>query len=222
MKIALVNQYTADYQSLADLTIVNRQEYCNKHGYFYHVSREEAPYEPNMGFRRILFILELFKKYNYDYIHCTGIDSLIMNFNIKIEDWIDTNYDFFIAKETSGGYKNINADAFIVKNSSNGIGWLEFIYSKREEYKNTCWHEQRVIIDYYDKLPFSNFIKIMPQQSFNSYPWKFYGPTQDGMSDVHKGEPGGFKLGDFLLHAPGHTLVNRLRIWEHYIPQIIK
>lgn len=222
MKIALVQQYTSDYQPLADLTIANHLEYCQKHGYDYHVYKENIPYNPNFGFLRFPVLLDLFKTRNYDYIHFSGIDTLIMNFNIKIEDWIDNEHDFFVAKETSGGYRALNADVFIVKNSEKGRGWLEFVYSKWGEYVNTPWREQKVMIDYIDKPPYNEFIKIMPMQSFNSYPWRFYDENQSGHATIHKGEPGDFKLGDFLLHAPGHTMANRLRIWAEFLPQVIK
>lgn len=222
MKIALVQQYTADYQPLADLTIANHWEYCQKYGYDYCVSREEIPYNPNFGFLRFPFILSLFKEYNYDYVHFSGIDTLIMNYNIKIEDWIDNKHDFFVAKETSGGYRALNADVFIVKNSEKGRGWLEFVYSKQAEYSNIIWREQKVMIDYVDKSPYNEFVKIVPMQSFNSYPWRFYDENQSGYATIHKDEPGDFKLGDFLLHAPGHTMANRLRIWAEFLPQVIK
>lgn len=222
MRIALVNQYTKNYKTLADLTIENRIEYAKRHNYNYHVKEEGDNYSFDFGFLRFPYILDLFREHNYDYIHFSGIDSLIMNFNIKIEDWIDGIHDFFIAKETSGGYRAINGDAFIVKNSTRGIELLEFILSKREEYRNIGWQEQQVMIDFFEKPPYNDYVKIMPMQSFNSYPWKYYGPQQCGKSDVHKDEPGDFKLGDFLLHAPGHTLNNRIRIWNEFLPKVIK
>lgn len=222
MKIALFNTYTADYQPLADLTIANHKEYCDRHGYSYHVIKEDCPYMPNFMFLRFPHLIKLFKDYNYDYIHFSGIDTLIMNYTIKIEDWIDKDYHFQLAKETSGGYRALNSDVFIVKNSPEGLAILELLASKQEEYKYKYWQEQAVMIDYFGREPYVNWIKIMPMQSFNSYPWRFYDENQTGHADVHKGEPGDFKLGDFLLHAPGHTMKNRLRIWAEFLPQVIK
>jgi len=222
MKIALVNHYNINYEELAKLTIANRKEYCNKHNYSYHAKREDGEYNDSFGFFRFPYLLSLFREYNYDYIHFSGIDSLIMNFNIKIEDWIDSDHDFFLSKETSGEYKALNSDVFIVKNSNNGLYLLEFIFSKMEEYKNTYWREQRVMIDFFEKSPFKEWVKIMPMQSFNSYPWKYYDANQSGHADIYKGHPGDFKLGDFLLHAPGHNIKNRLRIWAEFLPKVIK
>ena len=222
MKIALFNTYTADYEELAKLTIANHKEYCDRHGYFYHVIKENCPYMPDFMFLRFPHLIKLFQDYDYDYIHFSGIDTLIMNYTIKIEDWIDKDYHFQLAKETSGGYRALNSDVFIVKNSPEGLGILKFIHSKMEIYKHRHWQEQAVMIDYFGHPELRDYIKIMPQQSFNSYPWKYYDQNQSGHADIHKGEPGDFKLGDFLLHAPGHTMANRLRIWAEFLPQVIK
>lgn len=221
MSIALTTHYAKNYSRLGDLTSTNKREYCDKYGYQFHEKIEEN-HSFTFGFGKIQFVLDLFKQYNYDYIHFSGVDAWIMNFNIKIEDFIDNQHDFFIAKYESGDYRCINADAFIVKNSENGIKILEFILSKKEEYKNDGWQEQRVMIHNFDNPPYNSWVKIMPHQSFNSTPWKFYDSTQSGNADVHNGEPGDFKLGDFLLHCAGHNLENRIRIFNHYKNQIIK
>lgn len=222
MKIAITSQYDDNYASLGRFMEANRKEYCARHGYELFIAREFPDKEMGFGFAKIKFLLDLCKTHDFDYVHWGGCDTLITNFNIKIEDWIDDNHAFWVAKEQSGQFRSINADAFIVKNSAEGRDILQFILDCWPGYKNHPWQEQQVMIDYFETPEFQNKVKIMPHQSFNSYPWKFYDSNQSGNAMVHKGEPGDFKVGDFLMHCPGHSLANRLRIFEHYIPQVVK
>jgi hypothetical protein len=222
MKIALTTGYTVSYSELGDFTSENHKEYCERHGYSFYKDGNNDYHYLEVGFRRMEFILNILKTNKYDYIHWSGADTLITNYNIKIEDWVDSEHDFFVSKETSGVYRALNADVFIVKNSPNGRHVLEFILSKASEYMNHTWKEQQVMIDHFHLEPFNKIVKIMPHQSFNSYPWRFYGPDQAGDSDVHKNEPGDFKVGDFLVHVPGHNYQNKIRILKELSNQVIK
>lgn len=215
------SHYADNYSELGIIMEDNRLEYCKKYGYQFFIKRKDFYGELGFGFSKIRFLLDLCLNNDFDYIHWGGVDTLITNFNIKIEDWLDNKHSFFISKEESGEFRSLNADVFIVKNDKNGRGILEFILSKFDDYKRHPWQEQQVMINCLEK-EFGSLIKIMPHQSFNSYPWRFYDSNQSGEADIHKNEPGDFKPGDFLLHCPGHTLENRLRIFKFYIPQIIK
>lgn len=232
MKIALATHYTPNYAALGDLTAANKKEYCLKHGYAFICPSTEEIHEEfykYSGFFKAKFLYDLFKECDYDYVHWSGADAWIMNYNIKIEDWIDKEhkYAFYVAKEQSGDYKGAyNADVIIVKKSYEGIKILEFLLEKWKEprYKKgqISWEEQQVMIDYFDTFEYKDYVKVMPHSSFNSYPWRFYDLHQQGTFTDYDGLPGCFKSGDFLMHTPGHVLHNRIRIFNFYKDQIIK
>lgn len=230
-KIALLTFYTPNYSSLGISVEENKKEYCLRHGYDFICPKTEEEYAlfyQYKGFHKIHLILRLLEEKKYEYIHWSGIDAWIMNYNIRIEDWIDDKHDFFIAKEQSGDYKgSYNSDVFIIKNSEKGIKILNFLMEKsRDEryiYRGAHnWEEQQVMIDYFDNFEYKEAIKIMPHSSFNSYPWRFYGLDQAGDFYKYDGLPGCFKEGDFLMHTPGHVLHNRIRIFNFYKDKIIK
>lgn len=216
----MASHYADNYSDLGIIMEENRQEYCKRYGYELFIKRGDFYGELGFGFSKIKFILDICLNNDFDYIHWGGVDTLITNFSIKIEDWIDNKHSFFISREESGEFRSLNADVFIVKNDKNGRKILEFILSKFNDYKNHPWQEQQVMIDFLEK-EFQDFTKIMPHQSFNSYPWRFYDANQSGNSDIYKDEPGNFKSGDFLMHCPGHTLENRIKIFNYYKSQIL-
>ena len=112
MKNAITTLHTPwNYQELADLTNPNKQRYCDKHGYDfvphftnfdfdkYYVDENRPKGMANWhgGFEKIGLVLRLLKSGKYDWVFWLGTDTLITNFDIKIEEVIDNDYHFIVA-----------------------------------------------------------------------------------------------------------------------------
>jgi len=211
-KIAICSMYDESYTELADITVKeNKVPYCKKHGYNFHVKTSEFEYD--MGFSKIKFILDLMEENEYEWFYWCGTDTMIMNQSIRLEDIIDDDYHFIIAKV---GGPSLNADSFLIKNSKEGKELFEFILSLREEYKNDCWLEQRVMIDYCEKDPWVNYIKIVEPRTFNSLIWDTYGDPNRNPAT----EPDEYQKGDFLIHLAGHNLEFRLKKFKELSSQV--
>ena len=222
MNICVVSLYDDNYKELADITLENNcREYCTIHNYEFHIKKDNFGLK-HLGFEKIRLLLELLKTDKYDWIYWRGADTLITNFQIKLENLIDPNYHFLISLDVHG----INSDSLFIKNSPQGIKLFEDILS----YSNTSPEEQLVINYLYENN--QDIIKLVPQKLMNSYnyslytseePWNVYGVQHECILNQDQlGYYGGWDIGDFLLHWPGIRNDKRIELAKYYTNQIIK
>lgn len=222
MNTCVVSLYNDNYKELAEITLEdNCREYCKIHNYDCYIKKDNFGLE-HLGFEKIRLLLELLKTDKYDWIYWRGADTLITNFQIKLENLIDPNYHFLISLDVHG----INSDSLFIKNSPQGIKLFEDILS----YSNTAPEEQLVINHLYGSN--QDIIKLIPQKLMNSYnyplytseePWNVYGVQHECiLKQDQLGYYGGWDIGDFLLHWPGIRNDKRIELAKYYTNQIIK
>jgi hypothetical protein len=199
--IAIVSIFNEHHRDLADLTWTNKQAYAAKHGYLSFAKTDNFSTE-QIHFDKFRHILDIMDKHkSVDWIWWLDNDAMITNFDIKVESLIDTDYHIIMPTDIAA----LNTGSFIVRNSIQARNWLEFLLSKKTEYKNdTKWFEQQAVIDFYPK--FQNLFKIIPQKQLNSYDYKMYGVDATDLL----GYSGQWTPDDFVIHWPG--LQNNLRI----------
>lgn len=203
MKLTLLTHYFANYQSLANIVLPNRQDYCVKHGYNSYVHCGDY-YDSSWhsGIQRLKILGDYLFSSNVDFIWCLDIDAIIMNMTKPVTDYLDDNHDFFICRDCNG----LNAGSFIIRKSEWSRNWLNFLIEKALTI-NHYWYENRVI-HLYEKDPmFVDKIKDLPHPSINSYLYDIY---QTYPMNV----PGNYQTGDFVIHLPGKTLQERLDIFR--------
>lgn len=198
MNLALLSFYTPEFQPLADVTLPDKEEYCKRFGYTHIVSHFPYGNPANYyAFQRLQCARDLlFKsdKYDFDAIWVLNIHASIMNLTKNVADFIDNEHDFFITKDCNG----INGGSFIVKDTHWAKNWLDFLLSKEDIHKNHCWYEQKLIIDNWERPEFKDKIKILPQNTINSYMHELY--------DISTDREGQLQKGDLVLHIPGKPL----------------
>lgn len=219
MKIAVASIATPDMDELTKITWPNKLEYCRKHSYYGILQSQSWDY---LGFDKVIFIDSLLDSDQYDWILWLDNDTLFTNFNKKIEDVIDNNYDFIIS--TDYGTKP-NAGVFLVKNSDNGKKYIKILKQKMYELKPVnkflFGEEQTAIQATYQDY---NFIKIIPQKYINAYPYSDIYGHPNGLNDS-LGVNGNWESGDFILHIPGFgpdLFHKRLEHFKKYKEFVIK
>ncbi len=213
--ISILSFYTPDYQDLANITLLNKDDYCVKNEYE-HIKATTPFGNPDnyYAFQRIAYLRDLLfnKTNNTDYVWVLNIHTMIMNFNTRVEQFLDEQHDFYISKDVN----NINAGSFIIKKTDWSKKWLDFILSKESSHKNHCWFEQKIMIDNWQNQEFKDKIKILEHPSINSYFYDLYNHTPS--------TPGNFNKGDFVLHLPGLNKQQRIDIFtsDRVMKNIIK
>jgi len=198
--IAMCQAWDDGYAKLADLTwYANKKLYADYWKYPTHIKTSGFQYV--VSYEKIKFMLDVMKEHpEYDWLYWAGTDTLITNFYIKLESFIDENYHIVMAKDIN----DINADSFMLKNSPESREFFEYIWTLAPKYNSHMWWEQQAMIDSMPK--YKHLFKIVPQKTFNSFLykqlyWNIYHSSID-----KTGHDGQWEPGDFLLHVPGSGL----------------
>lgn len=220
MKIALVAQHSHEYRLLADLTIYrNKQDYCRRWKFGFEVRVGQKKFLASGGhaggltWDRLDFLRELMRLGRYEWLYCVGTDTLITNFTISLESFVDNNFHLVIAAD---GCAPVQADSFLIRCSDQGYAYLSDLLSHYEEFKRHVWVENEVMIRLMGK--YAAITKIVPQRVLNSYDYSLYPPATPWM-EKHQdmnGNDGQWHYGDFLIHWPGMALPTRIALAQHY------
>lgn len=211
---AVASNHDDNYADLAAITDRSKQEYCDIHGYKFFVLTE-LKYSTIVGFNKIHFALDLFKKHpDIEWLLFSECDAMITNLTIPIEERIDNNYHFIIPVDRL----NLNSGNFLIRNSEQGRAYLQMIIDKEPEYANVEWAEQQVIIDTLEE--YQDIIKIVPQKFMNSYEPQIYDYC-DARFDI-LGNSGAWEPGDWIVHWPGTYKPARLERAAFHTQNLIR
>ena len=203
-KMAIVSIFNDRHQDLADLTWYNNKvKYAEKHSYL-AIPKTNNFSPEQVHFDKFVHILDVMKTHpDVDWVWWLDNDAMITNFDIKVEDLVDTDYHVIMPTDIAA----LNTGSFIVRNSAQAREWLEFLLSKKKKYKDDKkWFEQQAVIDFYPK--FQELFKIIPQQWLNSYDYKMY--NVEGTDLL--GQDGQWYPGDFVIHWPGLPNESRIQL----------
>lgn len=218
MRFALLTAHDQNYAELADITWnQNKKLYAEKHGYGTVVLTEGFTSVHDISWFRYRTIVKLFEENQYDWIHCCGTDTMITNFNIKLQDLVDDSAHFIIATDCF----NINNDSFLVRNTPEAIAWLKLIGSLEDQYaEKHPWNCQQAMIDNIERL--GSFLKVVPQRVLNAYDYDQYPGSIPHIykSDIF-GNDGQWQPGDFLIQWPGIGNDRRIPLAKAMLHQII-
>lgn len=224
MKIGLQCSFDHGYMPLALLTwFSNKVEYANRHGYSTHVkvyhnnqnikhgnaSRSDIEYRLSHGYLKIDHVKNILEKTDVDWLWVTGCDSMVTNFNIKLEDVIDNNYHLIIASDQNA---QVNADSFLIRNSPEGRHYIDTISKSVEQYKHQMWLENQAMIDMF--VRFLPMTKLVPQRTINAYNYELYPLPKPNLDRL--GTDGNWQKGDLLIHWPGVDFNRRMQLFNHY------
>lgn len=210
-RMAIVSLFNERHKDLAELTWTNKQQYADKHGYL-AVAKTDNFSTEQVHFDKFVHLLDVMKLHpETDWVWWLDNDAMITNFDIKVEDLADNDYHVIMPTDIAA----LNTGSFLVRNSTQGRAWLEFLLSKKREYKDDKkWFEQQAVIDFYPK--FQHLFKIVPQQWLNSYDYKMYGVEGVDLLD----QDGQWYPGDFVIHWPGLPNETRVQLAKHYTQYI--
>ena len=141
---------------------------------------------------------------------------MITNFNIKLEDIADNDYDFVIATDCY----NINNDSMLIRNAPSSIAWLKHVVSLREEYSTKKWFDQEAMIDTIEMM--GDRIKIVPQRELNSYNYDLYPMEPHIYKKDLLGNDGQWQPGDFLIHWPAVPVPQRITMAQDMLTKVVK
>lgn len=193
-----------EYKNAVKTGIKNKDYYCKKHGYDFYCCEEHLDLTRPIPWSKIPLIQKIMEEHSYEWIFWTDADSLIMNTNITLENFIDEDFNFIISKERD----RVNSGEFLIKNCQWSKNFLDTVY-RHTECINHEWWEQMAIIKELDNEKFKPQIKILPQRALNAR-------AKDGTHCE-------YKPGDFIIHFAGKKNKKNLKKYmENYAKEVIK
>lgn len=216
MKIALVTAYDEAYKPLADLTWEqNKKVYAKIWGYDTYAVTDGFKNISDISWARTRKVIELLES-GYDWVHAVGCDTLITNYDIRIESLVDNDKDFIIAVDCL----NINNDSYFAHNTPNCINWLKHLDTLQDQYcMKHHWNDQQCMIDNIERL--GNGLKVVSQKMINSYDYDLYPGI---VPHIYKkdlfGNYGQWEPGDFLIHWPAVPLDKRIILAQNLLSQM--
>lgn len=225
MKIAILNAHLPNYNALAQLTTwKNRREYCQRYGYHLQVKTDgwKMPAVHPVTWDRLKLMRDMVQSGKWDWVYCCGTDTYHTNMTIPLESLID---DAFHVIASPDWCAPIQADSFLVRNSKEGLGWLNMLLGLYEKYKNHVWVENQAMVDTLEAN--KAIIKILPQRRLNAYHYPVFWTMYPGEKKVkdgidYFGNDGQWKPGDFLIHWPSIPLARRIDLCHVYEKFVVR
>jgi len=181
------------WERAAPIAHANKQEYARRHGYTYIVHREAAEGLWDKRWTKVKALQENLQ--NFDWVFWTDLDSVIVEKDVRLEEFIDWHYDIVISEDG----QTINNGMFFLKNSEFSFWFLQRWWASCDPDSHT-WFDQdgmELVLQNELKLarrdPLHSHVKLVPQCAFNSYP--FF----EGANGLH----GVYMYGDFAVHLAG-------------------
>lgn len=218
-RIAIVTLFDKNYKALADLSIPNKMAYAGKYNYdfiyFDDVIDKSRP--PQWGMVKAVEKLLLTNK--YDWVWWIDLDSLIMNFDIKLESIIDENYDIvFTANQYSylsngsAFYKNCDLTKQFLKDSYD----LDKPYLKNIDVNVFDHAQQSMRLLLLNEESYRNRTKMIHERVCNS----FCTTTNQSVLTYYPNwniDENIYQPGDFLIQFCGRDAVSRVEDFFAYM-----
>ncbi len=240
MRFCVLTMYTKEIKELAVVTVeYNKRKYCEKYGYDLDIRKDPKKFNttrdfgmPHFGYEKIGALLDVIRKDNYDWIFWCGSDTMITNYNIKLEDLIDNDKHFIVPNDLWG----LNTDCLLVRSSAESVAFLEEVYGTFHTFVDSngvnidtgvrlpdggarAWAEQGAINDLKDK--YADIIKAVPQKTMNSYLYHMYPSPWHQKGLDCDGNNGTWSKGDFMLHLPGMPNDVRLNVVINLLREVV-
>lgn len=204
IKIAVVSLAAGEsYREAVHPGIANKQAYCEEHGYEFVCFAESLDPTRHPAWSKIPAVEQVLS--HYDWVFWSDADSLIMNFQIPLEEFIEDSYFFIASKELSG---MVNSGEFLIKNEPISFQFLKEIY--QPELQQLGFYEQGAVNVLLAKPPYSNRALFLHQRAMNAIWGEQWG---EGCREAH------YHTGDFIIHFMGAN--EKLAFYMHSLSEYL-
>lgn len=238
MKILVYTGYTdherGNFTAWADKTTKNKFEYAEKHGYGFLSERNYVGYDRPISWYKVHKILNLLDQ--YDWIMWMDADSLVMNYNIKIEDIINQKFErqktVALSPEIGPGKEPIKCDLpellesdyiitqdnyspcmgiFMIRNSKWSKDFFTRIYNQDQIPENL--KEEYITEGLWENRGQDYLLYHNPDLMKNI---KFVPKRTFNSFSID------WMPGDFMIHWPATEFERKKRYTEEYLEKVIK
>ena len=208
---AVVQVHTEHHAPLAAITVDNKKEYCQRHGYKYieissqndlDMSKGSVPcvsmnsHSIAVGWSKIKVMEKLLKEHqDVEWFFWIDTDALFVDFTQKLEDKVDDGSFFIVGRDCNG----INVGTFFIKNCKKSLKFLQEVWETGPVTGKWWTETEQGQIDLHGlKKDYRVGFSVVSNKEFNSY----LHDCDPGVMPCHKYEEG---QGHFVVHLPGQS-----------------
>lgn len=220
MNIAVITICTKDL-NYRNYTIDNSKQYCDRHGYDFILYEDKIDEDAAVISNKTLTAIRNIG--SYDWILMKDADSLFYNFDYRIEEYIDNDYNYIAS--WSKVKSMVNLGHLLIKCSTQVEIELKRIYNIIKE-EVLVKGEQPIYNRFWNEGKLSP-VKVLDKHIFNAHPFgkpnrevlKAWKLTMDELIDLDKKNMNLEQFGDikqdtFIVHYPGSFLKSRSFVTE--------
>lgn len=148
---------------------------------------------------------------DHEWLFWTDVDTLVMNPNRKLEDFIDMDYDMIISEVREWtGEVGVNTGNFLIRNTPWAVEFLDAVWAQTNMINHPWWEQQGMRQVLKTDPSHRSHIKVIPQREINAFP--DYTPSTSPEQ--------WYQQGDFVVHLAGcgsrRTCMQEFeRFWPH-------
>lgn len=206
--IAIVATWDNIFEKVIHTAWKNNLQYIKKYDYVCYAGKYEVK-DRLPTWWRWKKAIEVLPK--HDWIVLLDADLMIMNHQIKFEDFIDDNYDLIISQDVNG----FNAGVIFIKNTEWSLQFINRLWTQGYScFSSHSSPDQTALASLLYNEP-KNKWKVLSQKLVNcylyeNYPWLPYY------------EQGQYNKGDFILHLASIPNEKRIHIFSTLEKEIIR
>ena len=176
-RIAVVTMHTPEISDYANISLINKAKYCDRHHYDLIVSPVSLDESRPPAWSKIKLLQRHLA--SYDWVFWADADSIIMNPFIRLERFVDPDFELIITADKFG----MNSGMFFLKNAATSAQFLNLVYDQSQFVNHDFW-EQAAIHHLFNTQQAVIRPRVLPQREFNSY-------------------LANYQPGDFIIHFAG-------------------
>lgn len=201
-----------NFDGILELTWENKLDYAQKHNYFLYDASDHIDTSRPPAWSKIKAVQHLLEEEHCDWVMWTDADTVIMNSDKKIENFLpaDPTKDLLVGSDNGGGY---NSGVFVLRNSAWSKRFLTQWWNM-ESFVNPPGlslsgdnHALKELLR--DMVDFDAHVLSPARCTFNSFA-KFLSVGESAaVMDALDEQPwyqseDYYHMGDFLAHTPGY------------------
>ena len=162
-----------NFGNLIEMTWDNKQSYCQKHGYQLFDESNYLDQSRPPSWSKIVAARRLLTQEECDWVFWIDADTVIMNSNKRIEDFLPTNsnIDLLITEQKGSSW---NAGAWLIRNTPWSLQYLDHWYNMKEYVKPKGMSVSgdndalKAFLSNMDETEFQQHIRVPSRCQFNS------------------------------------------------------
>ena len=216
-KVGIVSLCDHNVDAICGASVANKKAYAERHGYNVIVDQGIIdPTRPTSWSK-----LRAMRKYlpDYDFLFYSDADTIIVNFETRLEEVVDYNFDQVLAADRNG----LNCGVWLIRNTPWSLWFLDEMWAQEQlVHPNTLRmmfkYEQRAFHYLYQSKVWRRVVQGEPYAKANTVRAR----TKVVNSCVFNSHPAFYEPGDFIVHLAGLKGVFKCVMFRHYYRDSIR